>query len=98
MSRFLPLDPLIHVPLRMAIVSTLIGRGPCEFSFLKGYLSATGGNLSVQLSRLEEAGYIRSEKVKKPMRDATRFSITDEGVEAFENYLTAWKTYLPLGK
>lgn len=95
MERFLPIDPLLHSPLRFGAVSLLIERGPTPFTELKMMLDATAGNLSIQLGKLEEAGYILRQKTEKGDQEISVFEITSEGISAFEAYLTAWKSYLP---
>lgn len=95
MERFLPLDPLIHSPLRFGAISLLIEKGAIPFTELKIILDATAGNLSIQLGKLEEAGYILRRKTEKDDQEISLFEITSEGIQAFENYLTAWKSYLP---
>ncbi len=56
------LDPILHSPLRLAIVSLLMKEGELDFNTLKDKTGATSGNISVQLKKLEEAGYIEIEK------------------------------------
>jgi len=89
-----PLDPLLHSQLRLAIMSLLIGLNEAEFSYLKEKTDATAGNLSVQIDKLKQAGYI---KVKKKFRNnypLTICSITTKGAEAFEQYVFDLKSYL----
>jgi len=59
---FQKLDPLLHNQLRLAIVSLLISIESAEFSFLLEKTEATKGNLSVQISKLRDAGYISVKK------------------------------------
>jgi len=89
-----PLDPLLHSQLRLAIMSLLIGLQEAEFTYLKEKTESSAGNLSVQIDKLKQAGYI---KVKKKFRDnypLTICSITTKGEEAFEQYVTDLKQYL----
>ena len=91
---FKDLDPLLHSQLRLQIVSLLISVKEAEFSYLKEKTGATAGNMSVQISKLEEAGYIT---VKKTFRDnypLTTCSITSKGINAFEQYVKSLKQYL----
>jgi len=55
---FKDLDPILHSQLRLAIISLLISVKEAEFTFLKEKTNATAGNLSVQIQKLKEAGYI----------------------------------------
>ncbi len=94
MSDFKPLDPLLHSQLRLAIMSILIGSEKAEFTFLKEKTEATSGNLSVQLDKLEKAGYIMIEKSFKGKRPLTTCSITSKGIDAFESYVDNLKNYI----
>ena len=55
---FKELDPILHSQLRLAVVSILISVKEAEFNFIKEKTNATAGNLSVQITKLKEAGYI----------------------------------------
>jgi DNA-binding MarR family transcriptional regulator len=93
-SNFKPLDPLLHSQLRLAVMSLLIGLDEAEFTFLKDKTESTAGNLSVQLDKLEKAGYIRIEKSFRDKRPLTTCSITSSGVKAFEEYVENLKNYI----
>lgn len=91
---FKALDPLLHNQLRLSIMSILISVESAEFSFLLEKTGATRGNLSVQINKLKEAGYI---SVKKSFRDnypLTTCKIATTGTNAFEEYVDALKDYL----
>jgi DNA-binding transcriptional ArsR family regulator len=92
--RFKDLDPLLHSQLRLAIMSLLISLESAEFTFLKEKTESTAGNLSVQLDKLNEAGYISIEKTFKGKRPLTTCRITRKGVKAFEDYVTSLKGYI----
>ncbi|MFC5191511.1 winged helix-turn-helix domain-containing protein [Algoriphagus aquatilis] len=94
MSSFKPLDPLLHSQLRLAVMSLLIGLEEAEFTFLKEKTESTAGNLSVQLDKLEKAGYIKIEKSFRDKRPLTTCSITPAGVKAFESYVENLKNYI----
>ncbi|MEQ8240109.1 MAG: transcriptional regulator [Cyclobacteriaceae bacterium] len=94
MSEFQPLDPLLHSQLRLAVISLLIGLESAEFTFLKEKTNATAGNLSVQIDKLEKAGYIKVEKSFKGKRPLTTCKITKTGIEAFEAYVNNLKKYI----
>lgn len=57
------LNPLLHSQLRLAVMSILLSVDEADFVYLKEQTNATAGNLSVQLDKLSEAGYIEVEKV-----------------------------------
>ena len=91
---FKPLDPLLHSELRLAIVSLLISAEDAEFPYIKEQTGATAGNLSVQIDKLSAAGYIEVEKTFKGKKPCTICRITSTGMKAFEDYVTALKSYL----
>lgn len=95
---FKELDPILHSQLRLAIMSLLISVKEAEFTFLKEKTNATAGNLSVQISKLKEAGYIEITKQFHNNYPQTICKITTEGITAFENYVQALQSYMNLGK
>lgn len=94
---FNELDPILHAQLRLAVVSLLVGVKEAEFTFLKEQTIATAGNLSVQLSKLKEAGYISVKKQFKDNYPQTLCSITPLGLAAFEKYVIDLQAYLKIG-
>ena len=56
------LDPLLHSQLRLAVMSILMNVEEADFVYLRGKTESTAGNLSVQLDKLANAGYITMEK------------------------------------
>jgi len=90
------LDPLLHSELRLAIMSILISVEKAEFTFIKEKTEATAGNLSVQITKLEEAGYIIVEKGFKGKIPQTVCKITKTGIAAFEQYVNDLKEYLKM--
>lgn len=91
---FKELDPLLHSQLRLAIMSLLMSVERAEFTFLKEKTQSTAGNLSVQLDKLSEAGYITVEKSFKGKKPLTTCKVTKKGVKAFEDYVQALKQYI----
>ena len=91
---FKPLDPLLHSQLRLAIMSLLINVEEAEFTYIKEKTGATAGNLSVQVNKLKDAGYIKVEKSFRDNYPLTQCSITKGGINAFETYLTALQSYI----
>lgn len=89
-----PLNPLLHSELRLAIVSTLISLEQADFVFLKKQTGATAGNLSVQIDKLQKAGYITVEKSFRGKMPCTVCRITPEGINAFEEYVEALRGYI----
>ncbi len=91
---FKRLDPLLHSELRLAIVSILVNLNEADFVYIKKTTQATSGNLSVQIDKLAEAGYIAVEKLFEGKKPKTICRITEEGLNAFEEYVDAIKSYL----
>ena len=88
------LDPLLHSQLRLGVMSLLISLESAEFTFLKEKTNSTAGNLSVQIDKLQEAGYIKVEKSFRGKKPLTTCSITPVGIQAFEKYVEALKQYI----
>lgn len=93
---FKGLDPLLHSELRLAIMSLLLGVESADFVYIREQTGATGGNLSVQLDKLEKAEYISIEKTFAGKKPRTVCRVTAQGVEAFEQYVETLKSYLRL--
>jgi DNA-binding MarR family transcriptional regulator len=91
---FKDLDPILHSQLRLAVVSLLISVKEAEFTFIKEKTNATAGNLSVQINKLKEAGYIEVVKQFKDNYPQTICKITPAGVAAFEEYVKNLQSYL----
>lgn len=94
---FKELNPLLHSELRLAIMSILLSVESADFVFLREQTKATAGNLSVQFDKLQKAGYITIEKGFKGKMPRTTCAITQQGVEAFEEYVTALRSYIGKG-
>ena len=88
------LDPLLHSQLRLAIISMLVASDRVEFTHIQSETKAAAGNISIQIKKLEEAGYIKVAKSYKNNYPNTMLSITDKGVKAFESYVNSLKKYL----
>lgn len=91
---FKELDPILHSQLRLAVMSILISVKDAEFTFLKDKTNATAGNLSVQIQKLKDTGYIDVIKQFKDNYPQTICRITSAGISAFEKYVENLKTYL----
>jgi len=91
---FEELDPLLHSQLRLAVMSVLISVELAEFNFLLDKTGATRGNLSVQITKLSDAGYIEVQKSFRKNFPLTTCKITLRGVEAFDKYVKALQDYL----
>ena len=88
------LDPLLHSQLRLAVMAILISVDEADFIYLKEQTCATSGNLSVQIDKLREAGYIGVNKTFRGKMPCTVCSITKKGILAFETYAQALQSYI----
>jgi len=88
------LDPLLHSQLRLAIISFLVGMEEAEFNLLKEKTGASSGNLSVQIDKLSQAGYIEVEKKFRGKKPLTLCKLTRKGLKSFENYVNDLKIYI----
>ncbi len=95
---FKELDPILHSQLRLAVMSLLIAVKEAEFTFIRQKTNATAGNLSVQVQKLKEAGYIDVKKEFKDNYPLTTCKISPKGIEAFDEYVKALQEYLQVGK
>ena len=91
---FKDLDPILHSQLRLAVMSLLISVKEAEFTYLKEKTNATAGNLSVQIQKLKDAGYIDVVKQFKENYPQTTCKITPAGIKAFDVYVKNLQTYL----
>jgi predicted transcriptional regulator len=91
---FKDLDPILHSQLRLAVVSLLISVKEAEFTYLKEKTGSTAGNLSVQIQKLKDAGYVEVVKQFKDNYPQTICKITAAGIVAFEAYVNSLKGYL----
>ncbi len=80
------LDRVIHEPARLILVALLSSVESADFLFLLKESSLTKGNLSVQLSRLEEAGYVQAKKTFRGKIPHTEYRLTSKGKSAFDQY------------
>jgi len=80
------LDPLIHAPARLRVMTYLYVVDSIDFVYLKRMTGMSWGNLSTHLTKLEEAGYIRLHKSFQDKKPNTMIQLTDQGREAFRRY------------
>ncbi len=91
------LDPVIHQPARLQIMSALCQLKACErvdFTYLKDHLGLTDGNLGAHLATLEERGYIAVEKEFVARRPKTFVHVTPAGRQAFTTHVAALQAIL----
>jgi len=94
MTRFKELDPILHSQLRLAVISLLIGTEVAEFTYIREQTGSTAGNLSIQITKLKEAGYIEVTKRFRNNYPQTLCNITPLGKQKFTEYVKALKDYL----
>ena len=90
------LNPLLHSQLRLAVMSILMNCEQASFVYIKKQTQATAGNLSVQLDKLQAAGYISVDKSFDGKKPLTTCSVTEKGRLAFEEYVNALRDYLEM--
>ena len=91
---FKELNPLLHSELRLGVISILISVDFADFTYIRKETGATAGNLSVQLEKLSQAGYITIEKGFSGKMPRTTCRITKQGIKAFSEYVEALQTYI----
>jgi DNA-binding MarR family transcriptional regulator len=94
MNEFKDLDPVLHSQLRLAIISMLMRELQADFIDLKEKTRSSAGNLSVQINKLREAGYIEVTKDFKDNYPHTICKITTAGTRAFDQYVKSLQSYL----
>jgi DNA-binding MarR family transcriptional regulator len=83
------LDDAVHQRTRLGILAVLCEGGRTDFSYLRGILDLTDGNLSRNLSKLENAGYVRIDKTIEGRRPRTWVSVTRAGRAALSAEIAA---------
>jgi DNA-binding MarR family transcriptional regulator len=94
MTRFKELDPMMHSQLRLAVISLLVSAESAGFTYIREQTGATAGNLSIQITKLKEAGYIEVSKSFRNNYPQTMCRITPLGTKKFVEYVEALKDYL----
>jgi DNA-binding transcriptional ArsR family regulator len=95
-KQFSELDPVLNTPVRLAVVSVLMKVKQADFNTLMEATQTTQGNMSHQLKRLNDEGYISIEKTFKGNYPLTVCTLTKKGKHAFEQYVASIKKYLHL--
>ena len=91
---FKDLDPLLHSQLRLAVISLLLSVEEADFVFIREKTGSTAGNLSVQIEKLSEAGYINVGKFIDGKKPRTVCKITQTGIDAFDKYVKNLQSYI----
>jgi DNA-binding MarR family transcriptional regulator len=90
------LDPLLHNQLRLGIMALATQHESLSFSFIVDKTGASRGNVSVQITKLEQAGYVQVSKTFQGRKPLTSLNITEAGQAAMKHYTDALKSYLDL--
>ena len=88
------LNPIIHAKLRLSIMTLLLSVEEADFTWLREQTGASAGNLSVQIDKLSEAGYIEVRKEFVGRKTRTSCRITERGRKAMEEYVSDLREYL----
>jgi len=91
------LDPLIHVPARLRIVGTLAALpegDTLSFTRLQELIGLTPGNLITHLRKLEDAGYVVTEKTGNGPASRTSVALTAGGRAALDTYTATLRDLL----
>ena len=86
LKRLEEIDPVIHSPTRLKVMTYLYLVENIDFVYLKRVSDLSWGNLSKHLTKLEEAGYVVMEKTFENKKPKTLIWLSDEGREAFQQY------------
>lgn len=81
------LDSLLNSPIRLAVMSLLMGSGEAEFTFIRDKVGTTDGNLSRHLAKLEESGLIEVRKTFDGKKPVTYQKATEQGKIALREYV-----------
>lgn len=88
------LNPIIHSQLRLSIMTLLLSVEEADFTWLREQTGASAGNISVQIDKLSEAGYIEVRKEFVGKKTHTSCCITERGRKAMEEYVSDLREYL----
>lgn len=88
------LDPIIHVPKRLAAMAILANAPEVSFRFLKDHLRLSDSDLSKQMSTLEAAGYVTANKDGRGRGASTTYRMTKDGRKAYEAHCAALRALL----
>ena len=84
--KFPVINPLLHNELRLKIMVALDSLESANFMYLCEITGSTRGNLSVQITTLKEAGYLRVDKKGSGPASRSVCRITQRGADALRTY------------
>ena len=80
------IDPIIHAPARLRVMTYLYVVDSIDFVYLKRVTGLSWGNLSTHLTKLDEAGYVKISKSFQDKKPNTMIQLTEKGRQAFRVY------------
>lgn len=96
MIDFNSLDAVVHGPMRLGILTTLVARGDQDFSTLGDLLAASDGALGMHLEKLEAAGYLHCRKSFVGRKPKSTYAITTAGRRALARYVDTMEAIVAL--
>ena len=91
-------DELIHPSTRLSLVALLSSTDWADFAFLRERLGLSHSALSTQLTTLEQAGYVNTERPVTDHRRRVRARLTDAGRRAFDGHVAALRELISAGE
>lgn len=85
-NKLTDIDPLIHAPARLLVMTYLYVVESLDFVYLKRVTDLSWGNLSTHLTKLEDAGYVKMNKSFQDKKPKTMIQLTKKGRKAFRSY------------
>jgi DNA-binding MarR family transcriptional regulator len=90
------LDPLIHHPARLQLLTTLSAVSNAEFATLREVLEVSDSVLSKHISALADAGYVHTRKAVRGGRRTTWVGLTPAGRKALRHHVAALRRLIDL--
>ena len=94
LQRLANLDPVLHAPARLAVMTYLYVVDSADYVFLMRLTGLTWGNLATHLKKLEEAGYVVIEKEFRNKKPSSMLHLTEAGRQAYRAYKGGLKEIL----
>ena len=82
------LDRLVHDPARLSLLTALSACRSADFVFLQGLTGLSAGNLSANIAKLKDAGFVTVEKTFTRSYPRTTVALTKAGRDAIQAH---WK-------
>ena len=88
------IDELLSSRVRIAMVAFLAGAGEAEFAAIRDATKTTDGNAGVHLRKLEDAGYVSTQKNGAGVTARTSIALSRTGRAALDRYTTVLRQLL----